>query len=106
MTKPQDDLYYKGYIAGYQDGIRDAAAGRNVKMTESDVMGLPIRGMALSVRASNCLSRAGCTNVADVAALSEHSIAVMRNMGTKTASEIARWLDAHGISFSAWSKYL
>lgn len=44
--------------------------------------------------------------IADVVALSEHSIATMRNLGVKTASEIAHWLQDHEICYSAWRKYL
>ena len=44
--------------------------------------------------------------ISDVAKLSEQKIATMRNLGTKTASEIARWLDEQGISYSAWCRYL
>lgn len=100
-----DDPYYRGYIAGYRDGAADAAGGK-IKSIEADLAQLPIHAMALSARANHCLSRADCQTVADVAALSESTIAVMRNMGSKTAAEIARWLDTHGIHGSAWNRYL
>lgn len=106
MKEPQDELYYKGYVAGYRDGITDAASGRNATAEEIDILNLPIKAMALSARAGNCLRLAGCTYIADVAALSEYAITTMRRLGTKTASEIAHWLDAQGICYSAWSKYL
>ena len=106
MKEPQDDLYYKGYVAGYRDGIEDALNGRNTAADEKDILNLPIQAMPLSKRANNCLHLAGCTYIADVTALSEHTIATMRNLGTKTASEIAHWLDAQGICYSAWNKYL
>lgn len=106
MQKNQDDHYYKGYIAGYRDGMTDAASGKTAAITESDVINLPIKGMALSTRAYNCLARADCVYIADVAALSEITIATMRNLGPKTASEIAHWLDEHGIRYSAWSRFL
>ena len=99
-------MYYIGYVRGYRDGLRDAATGKTADMAESDITALPIEAMALSTRAINCLSQAGCVYISDVAALSDHAIAIMRNLGPITASEIARWLDAHGICYSAWSKYL
>lgn len=105
MKAAQDDLYYKGYIAGYRDGISDAASGVTTKMIESDIANLRIKAMALSTRAHNCLLRAGCAYISDVMAFNEHTITTTRNIGAKTASEIARWLDEHGICYSAWSKY-
>ena len=106
MEKTQDNPYYKGYIEGYRDGVRDACCGKTPKTIGNDIINLPIKVMALSTRANNCLSRAGCIYIADVAALNEHTIATMRNMGSKTAAEIAHWLDTHGLCYSAWSAYL
>lgn len=106
MEKEQDQLYYKGYIAGYRDGIRDAYSGQVTKKHEDDIINLPVKAMAISTRSYNCLVRAGCTYIADVVMLSDQTISTMRNMGTKSASEIAHWLDAQGISYSAWRKYL
>ncbi|MBQ6840464.1 MAG: hypothetical protein IJO45_07195 [Oscillospiraceae bacterium] len=106
MNELQDGLYYKGYIAGYRDGIEDALNGRNRIADKNNILNLPIKAMSLSMRASNCLRLAGCIYIADVAALNEQAIATMRRLGVKTASEIAHWLDEHGICYSAWSKYL
>lgn len=106
MAKQQDDMYYKGYIAGYRDGIRDAAYGKTMNETEQDIMNLPVRSMNISMRAYNCLIRVGCSYVADIAVLSGQKIAVARGLGPKTASEIARWLDDHGICYTERSVYL
>ena len=106
MINTQDNLYYKGYVAGYRDGIADVASGKTLNMIKSDVASLPVKAMGLSTRAYHCLQGAGCVYVADVMGLNEHTIATMRNLGTKTASEIARWLDGQGVCYSAWSKYL
>ena len=102
----QVDPYYKGYIEGYREGIIDAASGQTTKKIENDITAFPIKAMGLSTRAYHCLQRAGCTHIIDVVTLSEHTIATMRNLGTKTASEIAYWLDRQGICYSAWNKYL
>ena len=106
MDKFQNDVYRKGYITGYRDGLRDAAAGKTLEVAVSNIGNLPIQAMGLSTRARNCLSNAGCVYVADVAKLSNKVIAVMRNMGPKTASEIAHWLDKHGMCLTAWADYL
>lgn len=104
--KCQDDLYRKGYLAGYRDGLKDASNGRTLQMVESDISNLPIQAMNLSSRAYNCLIRAKCEYIGDVISLSENKILTTRTLGAKTASEIADWLDRNGIRYSAWSKYL
>lgn len=106
MKSQEADLYYKGYIAGYRDGLKAAHSGQSAELHDESVTGLPILAMALSSRARNCLTQAGCRYVSDVAMLSERQIATMRNLGTITAAEIANWLDTHGICYSAWNQYL
>lgn len=106
MKKEQDTQFYKGYVAGYHDGL---TAARNGTLTEfgcPEWINHPITRSDLSTRAINCLLRVGCACTADIVELSEHSIETMRNLGTKTAAEIAHWLDDHGIHYSAWCKYL
>ena len=106
MDIRQDALYYKGYLAGYKDGVRDGANGKTINMIEKDISQLPVEAMALSSRVHNCLKLAGCVYVKDVAKLDEFQISTMRGVGTKTASEIAKWLDRNGICYTAWSSYL
>ncbi len=106
MQNSQDYLYYKGYIAGYRDGLKNANECQTLGAIEGDIMNLPIEAMALSARAHNCLYRNGCKYISDVVALSEYTITTARSMGPKTASEIACWLDEHGICYSAWSKFM
>lgn len=106
MEVNQDERYYQGYMAGYWDGVSDTLNNRSVMPVSGDLMTLPIKAMNVSTRARNCLSGSGCKNITDVASLSEQTIMTMRNLGTKTASEIAQWLLAHGIHCSAWTKYL
>lgn len=106
MERKTDSQYYKGYIAGYRDGIKAAISGKIQNPEEMTVLDLPIKASGLSARACNCLERAGCTYIADVVNLSDRTIATMRNIGVKTAGEIASWLDDHGICYSAWSAYL
>ena len=106
MENQRGYQYYKGYVAGYRDGTADAANGAVREMNEQDITSLPIEMAELSARARNCLSRAGCIRISDATSLNDHTIATMRNLGRKTASEIARWLDEHGICYSAWNKYL
>ena len=99
-------VYFEGYIAGYRDGLQAAASGKELWQMQEDIRSLPIKSMDISTRAVNCLSRYGCSSIGDAANLSAHSILTMRNMGAKTASEIARWLNEHGICGTAWQSYL
>ena len=70
------------------------------------MINLPVKAMGLSSRVSNCLINSGCTHVCDVIRLSSSQIMRMRNLGSKTASEIAQWVIEHGILSSAWSEYI
>ena len=101
----KDSQYYKGYVAGYRKGIVDGLAGKRLEPVET-IADLPINAMRISARARNCLAAAGCSSVADVVALGEQVISSMRNLGVKSAAEIAAWLAEYGICYSAWSKYL
>lgn len=106
MNVFQNEFYKKGYIAGYRDGIRDAKNDKVLHWDGIDISSAPLQAMSISSRAFNCLLHAGCIQVSDVAALDEHQIAIMRNMGPKTAAEIGHWMEAHGIHLTAWSRYL
>jgi len=102
-----EDLHYKnGYIAGYWDGVKDACCGKTTQWQAKDMINLPVKAMGLSSRASNCLINSGCTHVCDVIRLSSSQIMRMRNLGSKTASEIAQWVIEHGILSTAWSEYI
>ena len=102
----RDVQYRRGYAAGYADGVKDAARSR-VKSVQTCGMGdFPVKGMSISQRGINCLISAGCTSLSDVTSLSSEQIFSMRNVGKKTAGEIARWLNENGILDSAWNEYL
>lgn len=101
-----DHLYKKGYAAGYWAGVQDALSGTVTDWRSSDIRKLPIQAMGISSRACNCLMFSGCTHVEDLFSLSGCDIARMRNVGRKTASEIAKWLTEQGILDTAWSEFL
>jgi len=102
----KDPLDYKGYIAGYWDGVKDTISGKVTEQQSSDIGKLPIHAMKISTRAHNCLLYSGCRYVEDVIALDSNSILTMRNLGSKSASEIANWLAENGVFCSAWMVYL
>lgn len=101
-----EPLYIRGYLAGYRDGVRDSVSGNVLQWQENDMGQLPVQAMGLSSRACNCLIYSGCVHIKDVVALSDDTIVRMRNMGPKTAAEIAEWMIEHGILSTAWSGYL
>ena len=106
MKLSNNYAFCKGYLAGYRDGLRD---GGSVNIENSDVLNiqlLPIRAMGISTRAHNCLTLMGCKTIADVIAMGSEMIASTRNMGPKTASEIAKWLTEQGVVNTAWSEFL
>jgi DNA-directed RNA polymerase alpha subunit len=105
MNDLQKEIYRKGYIAGYRDGLRAAKEGR-IPQVNGSVAEVPIQAMDISTRAKNCLLMAGCLHVADVIALDEKRIATMRNLGVKTLAEICHWLEKNGVHDSAWSRII
>lgn len=102
----KDHVYKKGYAAGYWAGVQDAVSGTVIDLQSSDIRRLPIQAMEISARACNCLIHSGYTHVEDLLSLSHRDIARMRNVGRKTASEIAKWLTEQGILGTAWSEFL
>ena len=106
MENLKDSQYYKAYITGYRDGVADALKGKVQTQTAKDPAKISVVAMGLSTRACNCLLRSGCKTIADVLALDEHTIRTMRNLGIKTACEIAQWLAEHYYFSSAWVPYL
>ena len=65
---------------------------------------MPIEEMDLSVRSYNCLKRADKNRVEDLKPLSEDDILKIRNLGRKSAEEIAHKLRKLGFYFPGWEK--
>ena len=106
MENYKESPYIKAYIAGYRDGVADAYSGKVKTPNSNDPHAIPVPVMGLSTRACNCLLYSGCKTVADVLALEDDAIRRMRNLGPKTAAEIAQWLVDHYYFSSAWVQYL
>lgn len=98
--------YQQGYAAGYQAGVEAARNGRIPQEYKSNITELPVDAMDVSTRAKNCLRNIGCRTIADVLALDSLVLARARNLGCKTAKEIAHWLTAQDLPYSAWNQYL
>ena len=105
----QKNLDYKAYhhwfLMGYQAGFRDGL--RNQPSPDfRQLSTVPIEALGLSTRAYHCLHFSGCKTAADVIRLQEQEIQQMRNLGKKTASEIAHALGVLGLQGSHWDLFL
>ncbi len=98
------ESYQKGYARGYRAGATDALSGKIAGAQET--LALPLEALGLSTRARNCLTFQGCETVGDVAALPEQTILRMRNLGRKTAGEIALALRALCLPLTDWDPFL
>ncbi len=98
--------YGRGYMDGYRAALEDNAAGTLPGSGNKDVALLSIAHLELSARAWNCLTRQGCSTIGDVMALPADTILRMRNLGVKSAAEIARALEKFQITDTAWRPFL
>src|SRR5207237_6748251 len=77
--------------------------GRTEKVTSGAVAipqrlyEMPIEDLNLSVRAYNCLKRAGITKVGQILEMSEDDLLGVRNFGRKSLDELRERLAAHGL---------
>ena len=58
---------------------------------------MPLEEMNLSVRAYNCLKRAGITTVGDMTHMTREDFMKVRNLGKKGTEEIITWFKVRGI---------
>ena len=98
--------YKTGYDQGYKDGYSDCSNGTEQPSISDELLNHPIESLGLSVRAFNCLRRAQCLRVGDVVRLSAEQIDKLRNLGPKSASEIACALGNMGIPNTNWCRYI
>ena len=98
------EAYHRGFLLGYQAGFADCLRNRPAPDFEH-LDALPIEALGLSSRAYNCLYFSGCRTTADVVRLKETEIQQIRNLGKKTASEIAHMLVSLGILGTQWELF-
>lgn len=98
--------YKVGYKQGYKDGNADGRNGVEQPAISDKLLNHPINSMGLSVRAFNCLHRASCERVGDVVRMTEYQIQTLRNLGPKSANEIACALRDMGIPNTNWETYI
>lgn len=104
QSKEQQEAYQKGFLLGYQAGYRDCLRKQDQTLNfENDI---PLEALGLSTRAYHCLYHFGCRTRKDVVSLKESEIQKMRNLGKKSAAEIAATLESCGISGTPWELFL
>ncbi len=100
---PEDKKYLDGYRAGYRDGLAAGLAGIT---TRPETLALPIEALNLSTRCFNCLHENQYLRIQDLAQITPLQIYRMRNMGKKSANEIARALHRFGVFPTAWDEFV
>ena len=102
--------YNKGFSKGYADGYRHGRMDQENNIAHSfgpdDLLAQPVEYLNLSTRAQQCLFLRGCETVGDIVRLTEETIRTTRNLGKKSADEIARKLQAVGAKGSDWDQFL
>lgn len=108
-TKKKES-YERGYNAGYERGYKNAVDDINNGVTQKgmtiNLMELPLANLKLSVRAFNCLHRAGYVYVGDIVKLDREGIDSIKYLGMKSAINVAYVLNENGIKNTAWDRFL
>ena len=102
----EKELYRLGYQAGYQKALQDYHIIPKDSHIPVEIHALPLNSLGLSTRAVNCLHAAGCHCLGEVCKLDSEHIMRMRNLGTKTATEIAALILGYNIHHTAWSQFV
>lgn len=105
---------YHEYMRGYLDGVEDTKAYNNTEVNNdmyppkiAEILDLPIEEFDLSVRAFNCLKRAGVNKVRDLLTYTtSESIMKIRNLGKRASEEIASRLAFYNVCNEAWASFL
>ena len=93
----------KSYQAGFTDGYRQGQ--EREEAVPDGVLDLPLEMLGLSAYAFHCLSAAGIRTIRDAAELEDERFRRIRNLGPKTGAEVARALQARGITHTVWDKF-
>lgn len=88
----------------YREGFMDAYF-RGGGHGPGNVPDMPVEMLGLSAYGLNCLMRAGIRTVGETAEISEEDLRRMRNLGPKTAAEIAAALRKQGVIYTIWDKF-
>lgn len=100
-------LLFDEYVRGYNAGFEDAEKGGTNYVSSYHSHHLNMEDLDLSVRSFNCLKRAGINTLEDIINITNpDAIMRIRNLGRKSAVEIAEKLLRLGICNEAWASIL
>ena len=102
-TKEEQEAFHSGFLLGYQAGYRDCL--RKQEPLPDFKEEIPLEALGLSTRVFHSLYFFGCRTLNDVVRLKEEEIRRIRNLGIKSAAEIAETLEACGISGTPWELF-
>ncbi len=92
---------------GYEGGYNDAKRFYEAKLKELNAASkISIEEMNLSVRAYNCLKRAGYVTAYDLLQLSQLDVFRIRNLGINARKEISLALDRIGYINDVWREWI
>ena len=89
-TNNEKQWEQKGYNRAYRN-FQEAIKSMGIKVadvTDIDLTGIDIEEMNLSVRAYNCLKRAGVMTVGDIIQMGNKNLRCVRNLGKRCYAEI------------------
>jgi len=92
-------------LRGYEEYVSQREKEENDPYPEA-IMSMTIEEMDLSIRATNCLRNAGYTHVRDIAMLTEGQIILIKNLGGKPLSEVARRIVELGLKKTNWNTFV
>jgi hypothetical protein len=94
-----DYLGQRGYLRDDQiDTLHHMGLIESPASVDIDVADMPIDDLELSVRAYNCLMRAGIRTVGQLISMSEADLCDIRNLNDKAVNDIKVKLSFHGLA--------
>lgn len=106
IKQKADKAYSKGFRAGYQAGMDDAAAGLLPQVPSEEILNQPLACIGLSTRSLNSLMSNGFQRLREITYLEADRISVLRGIGIRGIREIAQVLRSNGIAGTAWDLFL
>lgn len=93
VSEPREKEYYQMFL--------ELTAERLNNLPKETPLGLTIEELDLSVRAYNCLKRAGITTVGDIISKTEDEMMKVRNLGRKSLEEVVHKLHELGLGLKS-----
>lgn len=73
---------------------------KDINLTKTEIVGLSIEELALTVRAEKCLKSSGIYTIGELAKLTKQDLRKIRNLGTKAYNEIIDKMSDYGINLN------